>query len=168
MFCVDIYKPNSVAPVPELPFVETNGIGTSGRIVIYLGSRLLSASSGTPRDREAILRSTALHSGKDFAVSAGLNRVISVRTSIPLRIKLRGTTGVTRYLFARLRMRDTSRRMFGLSYPASHKATQDQPSGILLYCIISPICRIGPICPIHVLFLLLPHLVHPLSKSSFL
>ena len=39
-----------------------------------------SESSGTPLTCVHV-RGTALHSGKDFAVSAGLNRIVSVRTS---------------------------------------------------------------------------------------
>lgn len=51
----------------------------SGTIAIYLGPTSQRDSSGTPVDCS---QGTALHSGKDFAVSAGLNRVVSVLTSI--------------------------------------------------------------------------------------
>ncbi len=47
--------------------------------IIYLGHLLLDSSSGTPADCSS---GTALHTGKDFAVSAELNRIVSVRTSI--------------------------------------------------------------------------------------
>ena len=45
-------------------------------VLIYLAPRLLSGSSGTPLD---FSRDTALHSRRYLAVSAGLNRVVSVR-----------------------------------------------------------------------------------------
>ncbi len=51
-----------------------------GTIVIYLGLALLLDSSDS--DSDAKSENTVLHSRKDFAVSAGLNRVISVLTSM--------------------------------------------------------------------------------------
>jgi len=60
---VGIYKPNSV-------------------IDSYLSSPLIAL--GVKRHSQHInsyVLGTALHSGKDFAVSAGLNRVVSARTS---------------------------------------------------------------------------------------
>lgn len=59
-----IYKPNSVSRRSET-------------IIIYLGPLSPMASSGT-----LDYSSAALHSGKDFAVSAGLNRIVSVLTSM--------------------------------------------------------------------------------------
>jgi len=58
---------------------------------------------------------TALHSGKDFAVSAGLNRVISVRTSI--------LADDRRYLLplSSLCICGREDRMFGLSSVSNRK-----------------------------------------------
>jgi hypothetical protein len=61
-----IYKPNSVL---------------RREIDIYLGCLSPNTSSGTPHIACA-LRGTALHSRKNFAVSAGLNRIVSVLISM--------------------------------------------------------------------------------------
>ena len=58
-------------------------------ITIYLGPRLRSDSSDSSLD---FSRDTILHRGKDLAVSAGLNRVVSVRTYTLLYM------GITHYL----------------------------------------------------------------------
>ena len=63
--CAD--KPNSVSH-------------RSGMIYIYLRLLLPITSSDSPFD---FSRGTVLHARKHFAVSAGLNRIVSVRSSIP-------------------------------------------------------------------------------------
>ena len=90
-------KPNSV-PAPLLHNTEV-GLGT----IIYLGLLLPAASSGT---QEPGGSSTALHRGKDLAVSFSVSPqrfiskrcpLLSLRTSLfAPRASLR--TGVTRYL----------------------------------------------------------------------
>jgi len=58
------------------------------------GNFFVKEISGTPLPSLYKLgRDTALHTGKNLAVSAGLNRVVSARTSTPLS----GAAGVTRY-----------------------------------------------------------------------
>jgi hypothetical protein len=49
--------------------------------IIYLGSSLPKGSSGTPVTLESVA-GTALHPSTYFAVSAGLNRIVSVRNAI--------------------------------------------------------------------------------------
>ena len=62
-------------------------------MTIYLGPQLLSGSSDSPSTTfYKVVLDTILHRGKDLAVSAGLNRVVSVRTYILPH------AGVTRYL----------------------------------------------------------------------
>ena len=83
-FFAGIYKPNSVPS----PFLRK-----SWAIVICLGPALLRDSSDSPSPTfRKVELDTILHRGKYLAVSAGLNRVVSVRNSVSLR------KGVTLYL----------------------------------------------------------------------